>query len=64
MTKAIETKAIKIKTIERIVNAPRVMHTRLSSDMQSLDRRASWLRFVALKSAAQAGASSLDQRRS
>jgi hypothetical protein len=41
MTKAIETKAIKIKTIERIVNAPRVMHTRLSSDMQSLDRRAS-----------------------
>jgi hypothetical protein len=48
MTKAIETKAIKTKAIKRIVNAPRVIHTRLSSDMQSLDRRASWLRFVAL----------------
>ena len=48
MTEAIETNAIKTKAIERIVNAPRVIHTRLSSDMQSLDRRASWLRFVAL----------------
>jgi hypothetical protein len=42
---------------------PRVMH--LSSDMQSLDRCASWRDSLGfLKSAAQAGASSLAQRRS